>query len=462
MPETINNPKVTVYITSYNYRDYLAGAIDSALNQTYRDFEVIVIDDGSEDGSQEVIRRYEGNPRVRIIFQENQGLNRTNNVAIHAARGKYVMRLDADDYLDENALLVMATYLDNHPDVALVFPDYFLVDKAGTVIGQERRHDFNKEVTLRDQPAHGACTMIRKVCLMEVGLYSTQFTCQDGYDLWLKVIERYEVGNVNLPLFFYRRHGENLTEDSERLLKTRAEIYQTHAERTQRPSLKVVGVLPVRGRQADPNCLSLVELGGKPLIHWTIDAVLASGSLETLIVSSSDTELLASLRERYGERIAYFERPPELARENVSDRETVIAALDARTNGTPPPDAVMILNFNSPFRSAFYVDKAIDVMRVFDVPVVLAVATHDGHFYRHDGSGLHPVGTNGLFGKLRLEGDYLYRMAGGLILARYDTYLDPEFGARKEAVGHIILSRKASVMVMDAFDLAMAKAVLDL
>ena len=90
-------PRVTVYITNYNYARYVRQAIESVLAQTDQDFELLVIDDGSTDDSRETISEYQGHPKIRIIFQENKGLNRTNNIALKAARGRYIMRLDADD-----------------------------------------------------------------------------------------------------------------------------------------------------------------------------------------------------------------------------------------------------------------------------------------------------------------------------------------------------------------------------
>ena len=100
---------VTVYLVCYNYGEYVQQSIESVLSQTYKDFELIIIDDGSTDNSREIIGQYFEYPNVRVIFQENKGLIATNNVAIRAAKGKYIMRLDADDYLDESALLVVNT-----------------------------------------------------------------------------------------------------------------------------------------------------------------------------------------------------------------------------------------------------------------------------------------------------------------------------------------------------------------
>ena len=82
-----SNPTVTVYITNYNYGDYLEKAIKSVLNQTFTSFELIIIDDGSTDGSKEIINKYQKNKNIYAVFQDNKGLNASNNVALNLARG---------------------------------------------------------------------------------------------------------------------------------------------------------------------------------------------------------------------------------------------------------------------------------------------------------------------------------------------------------------------------------------
>ena len=108
---------------NYNYGHFICQAIDSVLAQTLSEFELIIIDDGSTDNSPKVIERYAHHPQVVTILQENNGLNITNNIALRIARGEYLMRLDPDDWLDENALQVMSGLLDRNPDAGLVFPD---------------------------------------------------------------------------------------------------------------------------------------------------------------------------------------------------------------------------------------------------------------------------------------------------------------------------------------------------
>src|SRR5688500_18182204 len=177
---TLMSPKVTVYIPCHNYGRYLHRSVSSVLTQTMEDWELIIIDDGSTDGTRELLKNYLGNHKVRIVEQEDRGLNVTNNIAVRLARGRYVMRLDADDYFDENILTVLSSVLDRMPDVGLVYPDYYVVNDREEIVEIVRRKKIGEEDAILDLPAHGACTMIRKDLLLAAGGYSEEFSCQDG------------------------------------------------------------------------------------------------------------------------------------------------------------------------------------------------------------------------------------------------------------------------------------------
>ena len=137
-----NNALVSVYITNYNYGKYIRQSIESVLAQTMQDFELLIIDDGSTDNSREIIEEYRHHPGISIIYQQNKGLNVTNNIALRACRGKYIMRLDADDYLEQDALRLMSEALEADSNIGLVFPDYYLVDENGTITEEFKRHNF--------------------------------------------------------------------------------------------------------------------------------------------------------------------------------------------------------------------------------------------------------------------------------------------------------------------------------
>lgn len=450
-----NDPVVTVYITNYNYEKYLEQAIRSVLAQTFDAFELIVIDDGSSDRSRDIIARYGQHQKVRTIMQNNKGLNAANNVALRAARGRYLIRLDADDYLDENALLVMTHVLEGNPEVALVYPDYFYVDADGRLTGQERRRNIRDSVTLPDQPAHGACTLIRKSCLLEVGGYSDDLRCQDGYEIWLKVVDHYPVRNVNLPLFYHRRHGANLTEKSDLILETRAEILRRHAESTAQSPLKVLAVLLVRGQSIDPGDLSLEPLGERRLMDWTADAVLGAPSVARLVVSSQDDRVLDHAKRRYGERVGLHRR--DFEPENVHSRRTLEAVL-AAVAANEAPDAILEVTAAAPFRGADDIEHAVNNMRVFDLDAAITVVPESHFIYHHDGHRLAPVGKNPMKSELFTEQDYLFRQISGTLLVRRSFLLGGSrlFDGR---LGHVVLSAKAAHTVHGHFDLSVANMI---
>ncbi len=453
------SPLVTVYITSCNYGRFIEQAINSVLGQTLSDFELIIIDDGSTDYSREVIERYVGHPKIIPIFQHNKGLNVTNNIALRAARGRYITRLDADDWLDSHALEVMSNLLERNPQVGLVFPDYYLVDAHGTVLEQVRRHDFD-DVNLLDQPAHGACTMIRRSCLLEIGGYDENFRCQDGYDLWIRFIEHFKVRNINLPLFYYRQHGTSLTKNEDLILSTRAEIIRRHAEHRGRP-LKVLAVIPVRGSMTDPSSLVFREIGGRALLNWTVEAALSARRVHTVAVTTPDPDVLAHVRAHWPGKVLAIERDPRLAIANTYLIDTIrhaLAAAEARDSGDGEAyEAVMQLTIESPFRAARHIDAAIEVMELFDTDTVVGTRPETGVLYRHNGSGLVPVREN--IG-LRLEREDIYREVGSMRLLKR-SQVTHESAPSSPRVGHVVFDAKAAYVLRSEWDMELATYIAD-
>ena len=197
-----SKPTVTIYITNYNYGKYIDNAIQSVLSQTYIDYELIIIDDGSNDDSKEIINNYEKKQNVFVVFQKNKGLNVSNNVALSLARGKFIVRLDADDYFAPQAIDLMVSELERNPDYALVFPDYYLIDEGGEIFSHERRRKLYSDDHLMELPPNGACTLVRTNILRQLGGYREDLGAQDGLDLWVKLKDNYNAANINLPLFY--------------------------------------------------------------------------------------------------------------------------------------------------------------------------------------------------------------------------------------------------------------------
>ena len=360
---------VTVYITNFNYGKFIKQAIESVLMQTEQSFELIIIDDGSTDNSKEIIEKYKDLKNIRIVYQKNKGLNVTNNIALRAARGKYIVRLDADDYFSPNALELLLEKLESDSMLGMVFPDYFLVDTQGEVLERQKRHDFDNEVKLFDQAAHGACTMIRVQFLREIGGYDESFSCQDGYELWVKFTSKFKVSNINEPLFYYRKHGKNLTSNEDRILDTRATINSKYVKKFNK-EIKSVAIIPVRG---EGNDIYKLPFGSHTLLEEKINQALESNFITKVIVTSPDENIKQLINDKYEnlDKVSFFYRDKSKTRINVDLNSTLELIVKKFKN--LDFKAITILAIEFPFLKPSKIDDAINTMVLFDADSLISV-----------------------------------------------------------------------------------------
>ncbi len=441
------HPKVTVYITNHNYGRFLAKAIDSVLAQTLRDFELLVLDDGSTDGSREVLARYRGrDDRLRIVLQGNAGLNRTCARAVALARGRYVVRLDADDYLAPRALEVLAGVLDRDRDVALVYPDYHRISEDGEVLETVRLNDVGGPSALLDMPAHGACTMIRRDALLSVGSYDPTRRCQDGYDLWLKITARYEVRNVNRPLFYYRRHALSLSGDLASILRERRAIKDAaFRERCGARRLEVLALVPARGRLAVRGMTPLTRVAGRPLVDHTLDAARGSRLVTRVVVSTDDAALRRHVRAR---GVEVLDRPAALSGDGARIEAVVEHALmTLESVDGYRPDYVALLYVTNPLRQGVHIDEAVQTAVLFRVPSVVSLCEDPRLHYQHRGGGMVPLFERRL---LKKEREALFEENGAVVLSAREAITPERFVA--QPLGHILLAREEGVSLQSDYD----------
>ncbi|MBU1985173.1 glycosyltransferase family 2 protein, partial [bacterium] len=282
----MQEPRFTVYIPCRNYGQYLEQAVESVLRQTVADWELLLIDDGSTDHTAQIVQLYLGDRRIRSYKTDGIGLIGVANLALREARGRYMIRLDGDDYLDENILLVLGHFLDRNLDVALVFPDYYLVDERGGFLSVERRERLQESNYMLDVPANGACTLVRTEILRQLGGYRTDVDAQDGLDLWVKMCRHSRCANVNLPLFYYRRHGKNLTESSFRIFNARRRIKRLTLEAEIGASRPFLACILCRRNYDFMPDIWKANLCGRTLLEWSLDECIQSSLFDEIIVAS--------------------------------------------------------------------------------------------------------------------------------------------------------------------------------
>lgn len=213
MASEANPPTVSVVMSAYNACPYLAEAVDSILSQTYRDFELIVTDDGSTDGTREALRRYEArDPRVHVVLNKsNIGFARSQNGGFRASRGRFIAFHDADDASLPTRLEKQVSFLLSHPKIGLVgtWPEF--IDEAGHAIEES---DFNRvtdNLSLQSGLFGSYCfcagsIMVRRMTLLQAKGFDPEMVAHEDYDLLLRLAEITELANLPEELYRYRLH----------------------------------------------------------------------------------------------------------------------------------------------------------------------------------------------------------------------------------------------------------------
>jgi glycosyltransferase involved in cell wall biosynthesis len=229
--------KVSVVIPCYNQAHFLGEAIQSVLRQGYNDLEIIVVDDGSGDGTGEVASGYaKEDSRVRLVRQENRGLAAARNRGLAEAEGEYIVFLDSDDRLVSEALEVGVRELEAHPGCAFVSGICRKITADGSIVPgweQFRVRDDPYLELLRSCPVYVPAVMYRRSVFDAVGDFDTSYKAAEDYDLYYRILERYPVYCHDTLVAEIRRHEANMTRDRTLMLK-----YNMAALRSQRKRVK--------------------------------------------------------------------------------------------------------------------------------------------------------------------------------------------------------------------------------
>jgi len=225
-------PTVSIVLPVYNGEDYLKESINSILGQTYKDFELVIINDGSTDTSQKIIDSF-NDLRIVKIKQANMGLVATLNIGISKARGKFIARQDADDISQPLRLQRQVEMMHKYFDLAAVGTMATVIDGKGRATDQ---YDYPKsDAALRlalfsyNPIVHGSM-MIRSATLKVVGVYDPSTYPAEDYDLWRRLVRHGKIMNIDERLYSYRRHEggvslSNQDRQTEELLNVRKKYF---------------------------------------------------------------------------------------------------------------------------------------------------------------------------------------------------------------------------------------------
>jgi glycosyltransferase EpsE len=192
-------PLVSVIMTVYNAEQYVGKAIDSVLNQTLNDIEFVIVDDGSTDGTPELLAEAKTDPRVRVISKERIGRGRALNVAWRNATGSYIANIDADDLAEPNRLEIQLKYLQENPDIGLLGTSFRILDEDShdqRVIRHPLHNEQLQRKLIHLNPFAHSSVMIPRRVLEELGGYSEDIPVTIDYELWVRIAKSHRVANL--------------------------------------------------------------------------------------------------------------------------------------------------------------------------------------------------------------------------------------------------------------------------
>ena len=208
-------PTVSICIPTYNRKDYLKETLGSVFAQTFKDFEVVVLDDGSTDGTREMVEN--SGYSLRYYWHENQGEAPTCNRLIKLAQGKYISFIHSDDLLFPDSIERMANAITSEPDEVVVYGNYVRIDEHNNICGQSKRKLHSGHITeylFQDIIVHPNGSMFPKKALEEVGGFDTSLRACYDYKMELQISLKYRFIALAEPTFERRRHSSNTSQDS--------------------------------------------------------------------------------------------------------------------------------------------------------------------------------------------------------------------------------------------------------
>lgn len=449
----ISNPLVTIYIPSRNYGMYLSQAIQSVVDQVYTNWELIIIDESSEDDSLSIAKKFQkAHPDKINIIKNNVpiGLQKIANKVLGMAKGKYMIRLDADDWFDESAILLLVNKLELNTNSGMVYGNYYYTDQTGKVLDVEFRHRLGDEDQAGQLPAHGACTLFRVRALKSAGGYTESINAQDGWELWYKLVDRIGAINIQAPIFYYRQHIKSLSTDNKRLLNARSKIFEKIADKLEgdyKPT--VVAVIPIKESYPNFEEVPFQKINNDTtMLEHAINQTFKSEKIDALFVSSESDKVLS-----FSERLEKNGKVPKhirLKREEYKSKGIPIKNFLRQAgdkyfleNGVYP-DIMLYLSLHAVNRNFQHLDSAINILRITESDSIVSVLEEREPMFSYGQSGLELINP-GRFQDLTFDKERLYKFNGSLIGVWWEILAsDSMFG---EKISYFEMTQEDSLQI---------------
>ena len=215
----MKKPKISVIIPTYNQEKYLGRCLRSLMDQSINrsDYEIIVVNDGSQDKTKFAANLFKEEINL-VNNKKNRGLPYSINKGILAAKGRFIVRVDSDDYVNREFLNIPFNFLASNPEIDAVACDYYLVDDKENII--KRENSAKKPI--------GCGIMFRIEQLLDLGLYDNKLLVHEDKDLRFRFLKKYKIFRIPLPLYRYRKHTKNITNNKASMKKHYKQFKRKH------------------------------------------------------------------------------------------------------------------------------------------------------------------------------------------------------------------------------------------
>lgn len=206
---------VSVIMPVYNAEKYVAEAVESIIAQTFRDFEFLIVDDGSTDNSAAILQEYAArDSRIRLISRPNTGYLVALNEMMERAEGEWIARMDADDIALPERFALQMQYLAEHPDCVLVGSRAIIIDPDGqqltTMVDAFSHEDIDRKLMNAQSCVFHPAVIFRKQLALDLGGYRKEYEFAEDMDMWLRMAEVGRIANIDKPLLKYREHFKKI------------------------------------------------------------------------------------------------------------------------------------------------------------------------------------------------------------------------------------------------------------
>lgn len=236
-----NNPLVSIIMPAYNAEKFISKSIESVLQQTYQNWELLVVNDGSKDNTSSIVKLF-NYTRIKLIEQENGGVSKARNTGIANSTGEFIAFLDSDDLWLKDKLEIQVKYMMNNQNIVLSYGDYLSFIEDGKIIENKQLYPFKiKDLKQRLLVFNSIATltvMVKSDVLKATSGFDTELFGPEDWDLWIKISQKGDIGYIKENLAMYREHEGGISKNKKRQLDEEYKVLNRHVLQSNNEILK--------------------------------------------------------------------------------------------------------------------------------------------------------------------------------------------------------------------------------